>query len=531
MGKVRALDSAERTGLSLLVEQYGDCTALRMGALAEAETRALVRKVFFGEGSWEDVQADASGCIMPLATEAEHHLFRTLNENHAFKELVSCVTAEPLITVHTISEYLRRTLSESDSAAAFVDAFAEVVTHMLYDLFGGSLHVELSVPDESVTALPTQQDMRSFGGEFLTHGCLPRMDTAAVAHVAQVSLEQLLTEYCDFRESRAPSLSERDREYLRLLFFCGKDMRSISGVVGVTYQRVQQVVTQATRKLQNDLLAQESYQPFWTRLHRFCIVTPSVLSSAVTVALGGQRQSIDVTAVGRFLLYALKSDQALEQYRIGCIRVQCCRGTKQQLDSIAAYLRDVRSRRRGPVSDSDVSAASMYVLSHSELPGISVKGVAAMLLASMSPPNVAEQLERLLTKRKAPCHFADLARWLDEECSSGDGVSAAYVHGVLSRDHRFAWAGLGTYALIAWGYPRETSTLGVVLYMIHAKNSGVTLSEVNEFMFVSRKYNVRPSSVRLALKLAEGRHLRKVGVGVWDELHHGQQRNEEAEHE
>jgi hypothetical protein len=154
-----------------------------------------------------------------------------------------------------------------------------------------------------------------------------------------------------------------------------------------------------------------------------------------------------------------------------------------------------------------------------------------MLLASMSPPNVAEQLERLLTKRKAPCHFADLARWLDEECSSGDGVSVAYVHGVLSRDHRFAWAGLGTYALTAWGYPRETSTLGVVLYMIHAKNSGVTLSEVNEFMFVSRKYNVRPSSVRLALKLAEGRHLRKVGVGVWDELHHGQQRNEEAEHE
>ena len=104
MGKVRPLDSAERTELSLLVEQYGDCTALRMGALAEAETRALVRTVFFGEGSWEDVEADASGCIMPLATEAEHHLFRTLNENRAFKELFSCVAAEPLITVHTVSE-------------------------------------------------------------------------------------------------------------------------------------------------------------------------------------------------------------------------------------------------------------------------------------------------------------------------------------------------------------------------------------------------------------------------------------------
>jgi len=522
--------SSAAGGLSLLVRQYGDCTALTMGALTEAETRALVRKVFFGEGSWEDVEADASGCIMSLATEAEHHLFRTLNENQAFKELFSCVAAEPLITVHTVSGYLRRTLSESDPAAAFVDAFAEVATHMLYDLFDGTLHVELSVPDESTIVVAIEQHVDASGD--VSSACLrlPRMHAGVVADVPQLPLEQLLTEYCDFGESRAPSLSERDREYLRLLFLWGKDMRSISRAANVTYQRVQQVVVQATRRLQGDLLEQDSYQSFWARLHRFCIVTPGVLSSAVTAVLGGQRQSVDVTAASRFLLYALKSDQALGQYRIGRVRVQCCRGTERQLDSITAYLREVRNRRRGPVSDSDVSAASMYILSHSELPGTSVQAVAALLLTAISPPVVADQLEALLAKLGVPCHFTDLARHLDEECG-GDGVSAAYVHAALSRDHRFAWAGLGTYALREWGYPAAGNTLDVVVHMMRAKGGGVTLNEIREFLFVEHKYCVKESSVRAALKLAEGKELVRIGNGVWNELLHGQRGNEETEHE
>ena len=517
--------------LSLLVRQYGDCTALTMGALTEAETRALVRKVFFGEGQWEDVQADASGCITSLTVEAEHSLFRHLSENQAFKELFGTIMAQPPISAHTVAAYVRRTLSESDPAQTFIDAFAEVTVRLLYDLSDGSLIVELpAVPDERVASVSTELMVRTPQERPSTRRRLADRRSTVAVDVPQLPLDRLLTEYCDFRQSRAPSLSERDREYLRLLFFCGKDMRSISGVVGVTYQRVQQVVTRATRKLQNDLLAQESYQPFWARLHRFCIATPSVLSSAVTVTLGGQKQSIDVTAVSRFLLYALKSDQALEQYKIGCIRVQCCRGTKQQLDSIAAYLRDVRSRRLGPVSDSDVSAASMYVLSHSELPGISVRGVAAMLLASMSPPNVAEQLERLLIKRKAPSHFADLARCLDG-ANRGEEVSAEYVHAVLGRDHRFAWAGLGTYALTAWGYPRETNTLDVVLHMIRTKGSGVTLGEVFDFMFTDRHYELRQSSVRQAMKMAEGRQLRRVGADVWDELEDARDNSEVTEHE
>jgi hypothetical protein len=354
----------------------------------------------------------------------------------------------------------------------------------------------------------------------------------AAADVPQLPLNQVLTAYCDFRESGATSLSERDKGYLRLLFLWGKDLRSIARASNLTYQRVQQIVTRATQALQDDLMAQASYRAFWTRLHRLCVVTPGVLSSAVTAVLGDRGQSIDTIAVGHFLLHALKADQALAWHAIGRARLQCCKGTEQQLDAIVAYVQEVRSRRRGPVSDNDVSAVSMFILSHSELPSTSVRTVAADLLAAVSPPDIADQLAAVLTRLGIPGHFADLARCLDD-ASCGEATSADYVHAVLGRDLRFAWAGLGTYALTAWGYPRETSTLDVVLHMIHVKGSGVTLSEVNEFMFIDRKYKVQPSSVRQALKAAEGSQLRRVGVGVWDELRDRQQDkdNEVTEHE
>jgi hypothetical protein len=525
--------STTRSELSLLVEQYGDCTVSKMGTLAENETRALIRQMFFGDGQWEDVQADVSGCITSLAIEAEHHLFRSLSDNQAFKDLFSCITAEPKIRVLAVAEYLHRALPESDPADVFVDVFAEVTVHLLYDLFDGSLFVELPAhSDEPVTSASTALMLRASQEVPWKRRRLAGRHLVVAAGVPQLPLNQLLTEYCDFRQSRAPSLSERDKDYLRLLFLWGKDLRSISRASNLTYQRVQQIVTRATQALQDDLMAQASYRAFWTRLHRLCVVTPGVLSSAVMAVLGDQGQSIDATAVDHFLLHALKSDQALAWHAIGRARLQCCKGTEQQLDAIVAYVQEVRSRRRGPALDSDVSAVYMFILSHSELPSTSVQTVAADLLAAVSPPDVADQLEALLTRLGIPSHFADLARGLDD-ASSGEGISADYVHAVLCRDSRFAWAGLGTYALTAWGYPRATSALGVILHMIRVKGSGVTMSEVNEFMFVKRNYNIKPSSVRLAMRAAEGSRLKRIGAGVWDELRDPQQDedNEVTEHE
>jgi hypothetical protein len=517
--------------LSLLVRQYGDCTALTIGALTEAETRALVRKVFFGEDQWEDVQADASGCITSLTVEAEHSLFRHLSENQAFKELFGSVVAQPLISAHTVAAYVSRTLSESDPAQAFIDAFAEVTVRLLHDLFDGSLIVELpAVPDEPVTSASTELMVRAHQERPSTRRRPAGGRSTVAADVPQLSLDRLLTEYCDFRQSQAPSLSERDKDYLRLLFLWGKDLRSISRASDITYQRVQQVVACATERLQEDLLAHESYRVFWARLHRLCIVTPGILASVVTEVLGDQGGLIDATAIGSFLFHVLKLDQALKWYKIGRARLRCCRGTQPQLASIVGYVREVRSHRRQPVSDRDVSAVCMFILSHSELPSTSVRTVATDLLAVVYPPDIADQLEAALVRRGMPSHFTDLARCLDDT-ACGDETSADYVHAVLCRDHRFAWAGLGTYALTAWGYPRETSTLDVVLHMIRTKGSGVTLGEVFEFMFTDRHYELRQSSVRQALKMAEGRQLRRVGADIWDELEDVQEDSEVIGHE
>jgi hypothetical protein len=498
--------------------------------LGEVETKSLVQAAFFGVRSLDYATADSDGNVTSAEVQAVHRMFKGLSEDVGFKDTYGRILGEPSISAESIADCLQESLDPEDPARRFVESFSLIAAHVLRAVVNGPLFVE---PHEAWTS-PIQQreDKRNGADQRDSANPLDQVaqSSAPVVDEAQIPLSELLVDYLDFRESRAPSLSEQNRAYLRLRFLWGKDMRSISRAANVTYQRVQQVVGQATHRLQDDLLVHESYQRFWASLHRFCIVTPGVLSSAVTAVLGDREQAIDTGAAGRFLYYELKSTRALVQYRVGRTRVHCCRETQEQLDAVVQYLREIRTHKRGPVSDSDVSAASMYILSHSELPGTSVRAVAALLLAAMSPPDVAEQLEGLLAKRNGPCHFADLARCLDEEYG-GDGVSTAYIHAVLARNHRFAWAGLGTYALSAWGYPRETSTLGVVLHMIRAKNSGVTLSEVNEFMFVSRKYSVHASSVRQALKLAEGRHLRKVGVGVWDELHHGQRDNEVTEHE
>lgn len=528
---VPASASSTTGELSLLVRQCGDCTALRIGVLTEAETRALVRKVFFREDSWEDVQADASGCLTSLATEAEHSLFRALSGNQAFKELFSAVMAQPPISAHTVAAYVRRTLSGSDPAQAFIDAFAEVTVHLLYDLSDGSLIVELpAISEAPVTSVSTELMVRGYQERPSARRHPAGRRSTVAKDVAQLSLAQLLVEYCDFRQSRAPSLSERDRDYLRLLFLWGKDLRSISRASGITYQRVQQVASCATERLQEDLLAHESYRVFWARLHRLCIVTPGILASVVTEVLGDQGGSIDAAAIGSFLFHVLKLDQALKWYKIGGVRLRCCRETQPQLASIVGYVREVRSHRRGPASDSDVSAVCMFILSHSELPSAAVRTVATDLLAVVSPPDIADQLEAALVRRGTPGHFGDLARCLDV-ADHGEEVSAEYVHAVLGRDHRFAWAGLGTYALTAWGYPRATSTLEVVLHMIRTKGGGVTLGEVFEFMFTDLHYELRQSSVRQALKMAEGRQLRRVGADLWDELEDVQQDSEVIGHE
>lgn len=523
--------STTRSQLSLMVEQYGDCTVSRMGDLSGAETRALTRQVFFGEGQWEDVQADTGGCITSLAIEAEHSLFRHLSEDRAFKELFRRVAAEPPISVHTVAEYLRRTLPEPDPARGFIDAFGEITVHLLHDLFDGSLALEFPAsPDRPMTSASTALMVRAPQERPSTRRHPPSGRSSVAADAPQLPLDRLLTEYCDFRQSRAPSLSERDKNYLRLLLLWGKDLGSISRASDVTYQRVQQVVACATQRLQDDLLAHESYRVFWARLHQLCVVTPEVLASAVAEVLGDRGGSIDATAVGNFFFHVLRSDQSLKWYQIGRTRLRCCKGTQPQLASIVGYVREVRSHRRGPASDRDVSAVCMFILSHSELPSTSVRTVATDLLAVVSPPDIADQLEAALVRRGIPSHFTDLARCLDD-VACGDETSSDYVHAVLCRDRRFAWAGLGTYALTIWGYPRETSTLDVVLHMIRTKGGGVTLGEVFEFMFTDRHYELRQSSVRQALKMAEGRQLRRVGADLWDELEDVQQDSEVIGHE
>jgi hypothetical protein len=487
--------------------------------------------VFFGDGQWDDVEADVGGSVIPLDLQAAHHWFNEIGNRQVFGEMFHVLVARPPISANAVARYLRNMLPASDSAAPYIDSFAALAVYVLHVTFAGSISVVFR-DEPAQDASPAVRAITLW-----IPPCAPshrrRVGVTAKGHgacIVQLPLDRLLGEYCDFRDLRVPTLSDRDREYLRLMFLWGKDMRSISRAVNLTYQRVQQVVARAAEKMQDDLMAHDSYRVFWQRLRRLCIVTPDVLLGATTEALGERVESVDVAALARFFLQMLKSEGAVKWFRAGRVHLRYCVGTQQQLHEIVAYAQDVRSSRPKNVAESDVSAVCMFILSHSELPASVVRGVAADLLAAVSPPGIADRLEAALAQKGAPCYFAELARCLDD-ASRGEEVSAEYVHAALERDRRFAWAGLGTYALTAWGYPRETSTLDVVLYMIRTKGSGVTLGEIFEFMFTDRHYELRQSSVRQALKMAEGQQLRRVGTDLWDELEDVQQVSEVIGHE
>jgi hypothetical protein len=512
VGKVRALDSAERTELSILVQSYGDCTQSRLGVLSEMETHSLLEVVFFGESSFSEVAADADGNVMSLETEAVHHLFNVLSGSAAFKDVFLEIMSRCPVNVAAVTDIVSRGLDTSDAATVYVDSFVLIVMHVLRTLFDNVLFPEL----ESSTNTGDNSHAVALGD---SNSSLPGARQGMSRRpgvVPQLLLSHVLSTYCDFRDAKAPSLSTQDKEYLRLQYLWGKDMRSISRVAGVTYQRVQQVVARADARLIADLQQQESFTRFWEQLQKFCVVSSRTLIPAIQSALGDTSGTIDVSAIAQFLMSGLRSGQLLAEYMVGRKKIRYARGTLGQLTAILDYLRELALYQGGDAT----GAAVMFVMSHSELPSVCVPSVVLELLSVLPSPTMADRIQRVMKSTGSPCHYSDVARALEEK-GLVTSVEARQVLSILGRDPRFTWAGLGTYALREWGYPTAGSTLDVVLHMIGVKRGGVTLNEIREFLFVEHKYRVKESSVRAALKLAEGKELVRIGNGVWDEPHHG----------
>jgi hypothetical protein len=522
VGKGGALDSAERTELSILVQSYGDCTQSRLGVLSEMETHSLLEVVFFGESTFSEVAVDASGNVTPLETEAVHHLFNVLSGSTAFKDIFVEIMSRCPVSVATVTDIVSRRLGTNDPATAYVDSFVLTVMHILRTLFDNVLFPEL---ESSTEARDNSHAVVLIDSNSSLPGARRGMPWRPGV-VPQLLLSQVLSTYCDFRDAKSPSLSLKDKEHLRLRYLWGKDMRSISRATDVTYQRVQQLTTRADARLLADLQEQESFVRFWEQLQKFCVVSPATLTPTIQSALGDTADTVDVSAIAQFLMSSLKSSHLLATYSVGRRKIQYARGTLGQLTAILGYLRELGLYR----GDSAIGAATMFVMSHSDLPSACVPGAVSELLSALPDATMADRIGQVMRSCGSPCHYSDIARALEEK-GLATSVETRQVLSILGRDLRFTWAGLGTYALREWGYPAAGSTLDVVVHMIRTKGGGVTLNEIREFLFVEHKYCVKETSVRAALKQAEGKELVRIGNGVWDELHHGQQGNEVTEHE
>lgn len=507
MGKGGALDSEERTELSILVQSYGDCTQSRLGVLSEMETHALLEVVFFGESTFSEVSADADGNVTSLETEAVHHLFNVLSGSAAFKDIFVEIMSLSPVSVATLTDVVSLRLSTNDPATVYVDSFVLTVMHVLRTLFDNVLFPEFEssteARDSGHTVVPIDSNSSLPGAR---QG-MPRKPGV----VPQLLLSQVLSTYCDFRDAKAPSLSPKNKEYLRLRYLWGRDMRSISGVADITYQRVQQLTARADARLLADLQQQESFVRFWEEIQKFCVVSPATLTSTIQSALGDTADTVDVSAIARFLMSSLKSGHLLAACTVGRRKIQYARGTLEQLTAILGYLRELGLYQGGNAT----GAAAMFVMSHSELPSACVPGVVSELMLALPNPTMADRIERVMKSSGSPCHYSDIARALEEK-GLATCVETRQVLAILGRDLRFTWAGLGTYALREWGYPVAGSTLDVVLHLIRAKGGGITLSEIREFLFVEHKYCVKETSVRAALKQAEGKELVRIGNGIWN---------------
>lgn len=507
MGKGGALDSEERTELSILVQSYGDCTQSRLGVLSEMETHALLEVVFFGESTFSEVSADADGNVTSLETEAVHHLFNVLSASVAFKDVFLEIMSRCPVSVAAVTDIVSRRLRTRDSATVYVDSFVLTVMHVLRTLFDNVLFPEL---ESSTNAGDNSHAVALVDSNSSLPGARQGMSRRPGV-VPQLLLSQVLSTYCDFRDAKAPSLSLKDKEYLRLRYLWGKDMRSITRATGVTYQRVQQLTARADARLLADLQQQESFVTLWGQLQKFCVVSPAALTPAIQSALGNSADTVDVSAIAQFLMSSLKSGHLLAAYAVGQRKIQYARGTLEQLTAILGYLRELGLYQGGNAT----GAAAMFVMSHSELPSVCVPSVVSELLLALPSPSMADRIERVMKSNGSPGHYSDVARALEEK-GLATCVETRQVLAILGRDLRFTWAGLGTYALREWGYPVAGSTLDVVLHMIRAKGGGITLDEIREFLFVEHKYCVKEASVRAALKQAEGKELVRIGNGVWN---------------
>lgn len=76
--------------------------------------------------------------------------------------------------------------------------------------------------------------------------------------------------------------------------------------------------------------------------------------------------------------------------------------------------------------------------------------------ASVNPKNIRDKIHVILSERKEPLHFSEIAEAIRTSDFKRKDVTVQAIHNELIKDKRFVLIGRGIYALEDWGYKKGT---------------------------------------------------------------------------
>jgi len=119
-----------------------------------------------------------------------------------------------------------------------------------------------------------------------------------------------------------------------------------------------------------------------------------------------------------------------------------------------------------------------------------------------------------------PVHISEILEAMQEsepalfpDSPSGKAAVNA-MRALLERDDRFAWAGLSTWGLREWGYPRGVTSIGAAALEL-VRTAGRPLTKAEIVSALRQLYRVHVGSIGVALQSERGKTLNRDTEGRW----------------
>lgn len=116
---------------------------------------------------------------------------------------------------------------------------------------------------------------------------------------------------------------------------------------------------------------------------------------------------------------------------------------------------------------------------------------------TVNPKNIRDKIFVILTEKKQPMHFSDIAKAIKGSSFKRKDVTTQAIHNELIKDKRFVLIGRGIYALKDWGYQKGTVS-DIISSVLRDANEPLHRDEIVKRVLKSRQ--VKETTILLNLQ-------------------------------